>query len=145
MTEAGAPIKLIPCPFCGGPPVPFVENYMGKGPAPEQADYGDEGLLVEAHVWCHECGAKGPHTKTKLIYSFEDYLEIEREGVDLWQAHGSTRNIDCYQGGEAEGLSLYPRPDRAESLTKLIEEVRLQQERDLDALMAKHRDGADHA
>lgn len=37
-------IVLRPCPFCGGPPVTFVEDH----------DY------PWGFVFCHECGAQGP-------------------------------------------------------------------------------------
>jgi hypothetical protein len=100
-------IKLKPCPFCGGPPVPIVQNYVGGGAAPLLEDYGD-GLMVRAFVFCHECGADGPNA-TPLIYDAIEYRLAELEAIHLWQQR-DMRHLCLYEGGEADGLNLYPRP-----------------------------------
>lgn len=102
-------ILLTPCPFCEGPPVPLVQSAIGGGAAPLQDDYGDDGLDVEAIVFCHECGATGPGVD-RCIYERADYFEAEAEAVQLWQQHDA-RNRDLYDAGAAEGLNLYPRSD----------------------------------
>ena len=74
-----------PCPFCGGPPVALVANYLPPyGAAPEKDDYGDDGLYVNAYVFCHECGANGPGYET-LIFGRAEYVLAEDAGIALWE------------------------------------------------------------
>jgi hypothetical protein len=101
-------VKLLPCPFCEGPPCPLVQNGLFPGGAALLLDnYGPEGLYVRAFVFCHECGADSPDV-TGTIYDREDYAAIERQAVGLWQKRDA-RHRCMYDGGEAEGLNLYPR------------------------------------
>lgn len=102
------PVKLSPCPFCEGPPVPIVQNAVGGGAAPLQDDYGNDGHYARAFVFCHECGADGPDV-TGFIYDRADYAAIERQAVNLWQKRDA-RHRCLYDGGEAERLNVYPRP-----------------------------------
>lgn len=104
-----APLVLSPCPFCGGPPVPVVIN--GHFPAGEMIaeleDYGADGLLVEAYVFCHECGAKGEKYE-ECIYDRQDYAQALAEGVAKWQARDS-RHEKLYLFSASRGLNLFPR------------------------------------
>lgn len=115
------PIELSPCPFCGGPPVPFVRDAERGVAVEEKANYGDEGVYVEACVYCHECGCHGPYFDS-IIFTYEDYIAVELNGVRLWQQRDQ-RDIRLYEGGEAKGLNLYPRPDYLEARNKLLGEV----------------------
>lgn len=101
------PITVPSCPFCEGPPVPFVSIAGAGGFALLQGDYGDEGLEVEAFVFCHECGAQGP-TVEETIYTCDDYHRVELEAVNLW-VNRDARHRDLYDAGEADGLNRYPR------------------------------------
>lgn len=101
---------LIPCPFCEGPPCPIVQNDTpNRGAAPLLDDYGDDGLDAKAFVFCHECGAEGPAAE-EVIYDRRDYFALEAKGVRFWQDRGN-RHRDLYDGGQAEGLNLYPRKE----------------------------------
>lgn len=102
-------IAMAPCPFCKGPPQPIVQDYERGGEAAFHDDYGDDGLIVKAFVFCHECGAEGPSTES-VIYSREEYLEAEAAAVILWQQRDA-RHSDLFAASAAEGLNLYPRPD----------------------------------
>jgi hypothetical protein len=105
------PVKMLPCPFCEGPPCPIVQNDSPRrGGAPLLDDYGHDGLHVRAFVFCHECGADSPDV-TGTIYDREDYMAIERQAVGLWQKRDA-RHRALYDGGEAEQLNVYPRPAR---------------------------------
>lgn len=103
------PILMPPCPFCEGPPCPIVRNDSpNRGAAPLLDDYGDCGLEVRAFVFCHECGSEGPSVE-EVIYNRGGYLRAERDAVDLW-CQRDTRHRCLYDGGEEDGLNLYPRP-----------------------------------
>lgn len=107
------PLTMPPCPFCGGPPCPIVTKAdWPYGAAPFEDDYGDEGLAVEAYVFCHECGAQGPKTDWTTIDTKEDYLAVEREGVLNWCRRNS-RHLGLYECGLPEGLNVHPRPEKA--------------------------------
>lgn len=97
-----------PCPFCGGPPQPIVQNdSANRGAAPLKDDYGDCGLEIRAFVFCHECGAEGADV-CEVIYDRDDYFHAERKAVEQW-TNRDTRHLCLYDGGAAEGLNLYPR------------------------------------
>lgn len=104
-------VVLKPCGFCGGPPVPFVQLAAhGFGSAPRMDSYGDDGLSVEAFVFCHECGARGPIHEDD-IFDASDYDQAMAEGVRLWQNRDG-RHADLYEAN-AE-LNLFPRWDSLE-------------------------------
>jgi hypothetical protein len=106
------PIKLLPCPWCEGPPVPIVQNDTpNRGYCEPLDDYGDNGHEVRAFVFCHECGAESPEV-TGTIYDREDYAAVERQAVGLWQKRDA-RHRDLYDSGESRGLNRYPRPDES--------------------------------
>ena len=102
-------MKLLPCPFCEGPPCPSVTRAIGGGMFHDSELIGDDGLYVTAHVFCHECGVKGPYVM-KHAYCRADCDDIEREVVDLWQER-SRKNRNLYDGGELDGLNEYPRAE----------------------------------
>lgn len=104
-------VTLKPCAHCGGPPVPFVQlAAQGFGSAPRLDNYGDDGLSVEAFVYCHECGANGPKFEDD-IFDAAGYDQAMAEGVRLWQDRDK-RHADIYEANAAEGQNLFPRPDR---------------------------------
>ena len=102
-------MKLLPCPFCEGPPVPIVTRalYLGGGRVPDSALGGGDGLSVCAYVFCHECGAEGPGVDD-VAFSRADCDELECQAVALWQERGA-KNRNLYDAGEPEGLNEYPR------------------------------------
>ena len=103
-------MKLLPCPFCEGPPVPIVVRaFKGGGCFPDSELAGEDGLDVKAYVFCHECGADGPAVDD-LAFSRAECDELERQAVALWQERGS-KNRNLYDGGELEGLNEFPRAD----------------------------------
>lgn len=107
----GLPVLMPACPFCGGPPCPIVAkgNYP-YGVAPLQDEYGDDGLAVEAYVFCRECGADGPKHQ-EVIHSRAAHAAAEVEAVRLWSDRTS-KNRCLYAAGVPEGLNHYPRPAR---------------------------------
>lgn len=99
---------LPPCPFCEGPPSVIVANGLYPyGAAPVQDDYGADGLIIDAYVFCHECGAEGPRHEAE-IYDEAGYWEAEAAGVRLW-VERTNRNRGLYDGAAACGLNHYPR------------------------------------
>lgn len=99
------PIKLEPCPFCEGPPMPVVRTDELGEIRPELIP--EAGLWVEAYVFCHECGAQGPEYEDD-VYDADDIERMKGEAVKLWQQRDK-RNRDLYDAGDVEGLNLYPR------------------------------------
>jgi hypothetical protein len=56
-----------------------------SGAAAELDDYGDDGLSVEAVVFCHECGAQGPEVED-VIFDRAGYQAVRARAVSQWQA-----------------------------------------------------------
>lgn len=105
--------KLSPCPFCEGPPVPIVVKYPNGGVFPDsEIEAADDGLMIRAFVFCHECGAKGPNVEG-FVFSRQDCHEHEDEAVRLWQGRDA-RHRSLYDGGDRDRLNLYPRDDDLE-------------------------------
>src|SRR6185503_11050783 len=75
----GQRVELLPCPFCGGPPVPFdTSQQVGfKG-------FGEDGQSVEAYVFCHSSGAQGP-ILDELVYDAWELKDLLERAVLLWQ------------------------------------------------------------
>jgi hypothetical protein len=92
------PIRMAPCAFCGGPPV-LDSDYNVKL-------LGDESQLFCAHVWCHECGARGPNAEG-LVLDPPDMWDVLALAVDLWN-NRDTRHHDLYVANEA--LQTFPDP-----------------------------------
>lgn len=110
------PIKLTPCPFCEGPPCVEARdehgNEIGEG---HQFDADDNHPWFSAHVWCHDCGARGPSIDTLSLGTFEHLYDLQvvdvmRIAVERWNdRHAKARA--CYDAGERQGLNLWPRRD----------------------------------
>lgn len=104
------PIRMLPCPFCEGPPCVIVQNGTpNRGAAPLLENYGDDGMLVTAFVFCHECGAHGEEEDCD-IYTASDYAEAERLACERWNRRDA-RNRDLYDAGAMDGLNIHPRPN----------------------------------
>jgi len=102
------PVVLSPCPFCAGPPVAVViDTEHPCAQAAEIDDYGDDGSLVDAYVFCHECGSQGP-THEAVLYERGDYHLALAGAVANWQAR-DVRHAALYQLSAADGLNLFPR------------------------------------
>lgn len=97
-------VLLEPCPFCGGPPVPTVQNFIGGGEL-SLKDMPEDGKMAEAYVFCHECGAQGGSVDG-TVYDESDLNELQDKAVVRWQ-HRNARNMGLYQSGNLEGLNLY--------------------------------------
>lgn len=114
MTEQ---ITIAPCPFCEGPPCVEAKDYMTQEPVEfdrPQDEYSDE--EYEAYVWCHECGAEGPHVDSCDLAIFDglDYLtvmDVARIAVERWNERGNKARAG-YDGGAKEGLNLFPRSEQ---------------------------------
>jgi hypothetical protein len=100
------PIRLLPCPFCGGPPCPFVGMSEG-GAIPADVNW-DNGVAVEAFVFCHECGAES-ESIDGLCFNDDEPERLLPEAVKVWQDR-SLRNFALYLAGTDEGLNMFPRP-----------------------------------
>jgi hypothetical protein len=66
----------------------------------------------EAHVWCHECGARGPFVDTCTLCIFERQInltvaDVMRIAVERWNERGN-KSRSCYDAGDAGGLNLFP-------------------------------------
>lgn len=110
------PIKMAPCPFCEGPPCIIARDFITRVEVSEdhRRDPGaDDQPAFEAHVWCHDCGARGPDIDTCTLGIFEHLYDLEvadvmRIAIERWNdRHDKARN--CYDAGEKEGLNTWPR------------------------------------
>lgn len=96
-------IRIKPCPFCEGPPV------VTAGDDPDM----HEGST--AQVWCHECGAGGPEISSWDLAMFEGRYdlpeedEVARTAVERWNTR-TNHHRSLYDGGDEEGLNMFPRP-----------------------------------
>lgn len=109
LTEGlGQPVRLLACPFCGGPPVAMAAKVLGNGGAFQGFELDVEGgLYVRAFVFCHECGAEGENF-TGYAYKREDVEFLTGEAVERWNDRDS-RHGDLYEAAEADGLNCWPR------------------------------------
>lgn len=104
MTEQ---VKMLDCPFCGGPPVTIITTIFGQRQHVEcQADYGEDGLSVEAHVYCHECGGSSEIVEDE-IYDAESFDDVMLEAIGKWN-NRDKRHASMYESSEAAGQNLYP-------------------------------------
>lgn len=55
--DTALPVELMPCPHCGAEPYPHVQNSSSHVE-------GDPSRWLQI-VWCHDCGAVGPHRNTE--------------------------------------------------------------------------------
>lgn len=56
-SDTALPVELLPCPHCGAKPYPHVQNSSSHVE-------GDPSRWLQI-VWCHDCGAVGPHRNTE--------------------------------------------------------------------------------
>lgn len=98
-----APIMLQPCPFCGGPPAPY---HRSKVPD----EHGD--VYVEAHVFCHECGAQG-QVAGDWYEPGDPCAATVRNACELWNRRDS-RHGHGYILNERLGNNIYPRHGHSE-------------------------------
>src|SRR5882762_6151969 len=107
-------IKLLPCPFCAGPPVlitrwTYDDCLPQHGPMPLPHEHG---IHVTAFVFCHECGSEGPDSHdfdhSSICCEKEEVPGVERRAVENWNRR-DTKNADLYAANEAEGRCVYPK------------------------------------
>ena len=104
MTEQ---VKMLDCPFCGGPPVTIITTgFRPRQHVDRLADYGDDGLSVEAHVYCHECGGSGEIVEDE-IYGAESYDEVMVTAIGKWN-NRDKRHASMYESSDRAGQNLYP-------------------------------------
>ncbi|NWB09019.1 Lar family restriction alleviation protein [Pseudomonas sp. D5002] len=104
------PTKMSPCAFCGGPPVTIITTaFFPRQHVDRAADYGEDGLSVEARVYCHECGASG-ETAEDEIYDAESYDDVILDAIGKWNLRDK-RHADLYESSDSAGRNLYPRAD----------------------------------
>ena len=104
MTEQ---LKMLDCPFCGGPPVTIIKTIFSPIRHVERlADYGDDGLSAEAHVYCHECGASGQIAEDE-IYDAEGYDDVMTKAIGKWNTRDK-RHASLYESSDRAGRNLYP-------------------------------------
>jgi hypothetical protein len=104
--EHEKPVAVSPCPFCEGPPVPFATSHVFG------FKFKSDGSMVDAHVFCHECGAEGPKVED-LCWDEEDVAPLIDRAVLLWETKNN-RHRGMYDSGVAEGLNLHPRTAQGE-------------------------------
>lgn len=100
-------IKMLDCPFCGGPPVTIITNcFRPRQHIDRLADYGDDGLSVEAYVHCHECGASGQIAEDE-IFDADGYDDVMIQAIGKWNSRDK-RHADLYESSDRAGRNLYP-------------------------------------
>lgn len=106
-------VVLKPCPFCEGPPVPFVRftNDAGKIIQDARIEESDDGIHARAQVFCHECGAEGP-SASAIVYVAADVHALTLKGIEGWNTRDA-RHRDLYDYGVARGLQMWPRAQAA--------------------------------
>lgn len=107
--SARDPVALKPCPFCKGPPVPFVKFTDARGQVVRDAriEAQPEGLFAEAQVFCHECGANGP-SHHAWVLDGDDVDETTREAVLAWN-NRDERHRDLFDANSKNGFCHWPR------------------------------------
>jgi hypothetical protein len=111
MTASSLPSRKHPfhgvlrsCPFCEGPPVPFVRFTDDAGKVVRDAHIAEseDGLHAHAQVFCHECGAEGP-VVDELAYTSADVEALKQRAIDGWNNRDS-RHRDLFDASVAAGL-----------------------------------------
>ncbi|WP_025126459.1 Lar family restriction alleviation protein [Pseudomonas sp. PH1b] len=117
MTEQ---IKLAPCPFCEGPPcIDAFDFITGELLAEDRPQSEDLDEYYSAHVWCHDCGARGPDINSCTLGTFEHQfgltvMQLMRIAAERWNdRHANARS--AYDLSEAAGRNLFPGNDDVES------------------------------
>lgn len=86
MSEKGWILR--PCPFCGGPPVLFLQKDVVHGAWYDFANEEGGGDAVNCFVFCHECGAQGPHFNDCSAFEAEDIHKIQNQAAEEWNTSG---------------------------------------------------------
>lgn len=102
------PIGLKPCPFCGGPPSTFAREMLTHVPFDPRTINAEHGNAVEAHVFCHECGAKGETADSVEIFEEKDLEELFSEACKLWNQRDE-RHKELFEASAKIGNNIYPR------------------------------------
>jgi hypothetical protein len=98
-------VDLLPCPFCQGPPVACDTTQRG-----DWEGYGaGEGQLVEAFIFCHECGAQGP-TCEDLCAIPDEVADLKRQSALAWNQRDA-RHRGLFEANASKQLNVYPRAD----------------------------------
>jgi uncharacterized protein YbaR (Trm112 family) len=100
-------MKLLPCPFCEGPPVLHVRNSETHAMIFRPAPDSDDGEFMEALVFCHECGTQGPCSE-EIVCTDSEIDAIQLSAAKLWNQRDA-RHRGMYDSGEARGLCEHPR------------------------------------
>jgi hypothetical protein len=103
-------VKIQPCAFCEGPPVPFIGSYVEGVPYASNKPLPDDGEYLTSHVFCHECGAQGPHFE-EYVYEHSEVQPLIEQAINGWNERNG-RHRSMYDHGEAERLNEYPRPEQ---------------------------------
>lgn len=74
---------LIPCPFCAGPPVTFVRDVIKDRELSIPEEWPEDGVFVEAAVFCHECGAHGEDA-SGVVYLDSCFAELVNKSRTNW-------------------------------------------------------------
>lgn len=107
------PVTLLPCAFCGGPPKPRHQQrrIRPRGWWRRFWRRGEMFTLVDAYVFCHECGAQSAtaHGYLEDGESMSELLAVLMpRAVLLWQTRNG-RHDGLYEASARDGLNLYPR------------------------------------
>lgn len=100
-------MKIKPCAFCEGPPVPHTCTYVEDAPYDASKPLPEDGECLSSYVFCHECGAQGPHYE-EYVYEHGEVLALVEKAIAGWNDRDS-RHRKLYEYGEAERLNEYPR------------------------------------
>lgn len=84
---------LSPCPFCGGPAKAIVTSgWPDSTYIDRQADFGEDGVDIESHVFCHECGASGALYESDC-FDVDDYDKALAAAIEKWEARTNPAEV----------------------------------------------------
>lgn len=101
MSRDGA---LKSCPFCEGPPCPFIRftDDTGKIVRDPHIERSEDGLCASAKVFCHECGADGPSAHG-ICFDGRDVEKLLEQAKAAWNQRDS-RHRQLYEASVAADL-----------------------------------------
>src|SRR5262249_14242080 len=111
-----APVPLIPCPYCAGPPAPtHHERRLAAGPNRmhrflQRLRLRPLTICVDAYVFCHECGAQSPKAEgfPEDTEELKELLpRLMERAVLLWNTRNE-RHKWLYAANEEHGNNIYP-------------------------------------
>jgi hypothetical protein len=83
--------KQNPCPWCRGHAYAnafigdgFASENPGKWPVHIVSDDGSS--IIECHVWCAECGARGPSFDTGLVSHIDEAQPQIEQAINAWNS-----------------------------------------------------------